>query len=263
MTLDGPNPSDWSLGAGLKGQGVVVTGAAGGIGRAVAFAFAAVGARVMAVDMDEGAVTEIAGALPGAGHFGVAADLRQLDSHGDLLAAAESRLGPVRALAHVAAVLRRRSDIDDVSEADWDLQIDTNLKATFFLCRAVADAMAARGGPGSVITFSSQGWWTGGFGGSVVYNAAKGGIVTLTRGLARVYGPSGVTCNSVAPGQVRTPMLLDALDPAVLKTMTESTPLGRVAEPEEIAPLVVFLASDHARFITGATINISGGMLMY
>lgn len=241
----------------------MVTGAAGGIGHAVAAAFAAVGAQVVAVDLAEEALSRVVDGLPGRGHLGVAADLRDVRAYGDLLATAESRVGPIRALAHVAGVLRRRSDIAAVSEADWDLQIDTNLKATFFLCRAAADSMVAGGVPGSVITFASQGWWTGGFGGSVVYNAAKGGIVTMTRGLARIYGPKGITFNSVAPGQVRTPMLLDDLDPVVLRTMTEATPLGRIAEPEEIAPLVVFLASGHARFISGATINVSGGLLMY
>src|SRR2546428_746350 len=118
-------------------------------------------------------------------------------------------------------------------------------------------------GGGRIITCTSQGWWTGGFGGSVVYAASKGGITSMTRGLARTYGPHQITVNAVSPGQARTPMLMDGLDPAVLESMTKATPLGRVAEPEEIAGTVVFLASDHARFITGATINISGGFLMY
>jgi NAD(P)-dependent dehydrogenase (short-subunit alcohol dehydrogenase family) len=159
--------------------------------------------------------------------------------------------------------LRRRSNINDVTEEDWDVQIDTNLKASFFLCRAAAEAMVAQGQGGRIITFTSQGWWTGGFGGSVVYNAAKGGIVTMTRGLARNYGPQGITVNAVAPGQVLTSMLLEGLSEETLQGMIKSTPLGRVAEPREIAGTVVFLASYHAGFITGATINLSGGFLMY
>src|SRR5438105_7577916 len=95
--------------------------------------------------------------------------------------------------------------------------------------------MREQGRGGRIITFTSQGWWTGGFGGSVVYNAAKGGIVTMTRGLARVYGPYGITVNAVAPSFVITPMLMGGLDPAMLEGQKEATPLKRIAEPEEIA----------------------------
>ncbi len=97
----------------------------------------------------------------------------------------------------------------------------------------------------------------------MVYNAAKGGIVTMTRGLARNYGPQGITVNSVAPGQVLTPMLLEGLSEETFQAMNKATPLGRAAEPGEIAGTVIFLASDHAGFITGATINLTGGFLMY
>jgi NAD(P)-dependent dehydrogenase (short-subunit alcohol dehydrogenase family) len=96
-----------------------------------------------------------------------------------------------------------------------------------------------------------------------VYNTTKGGIVTMTRGLARTYGKHNITVNAIAPGQVRTSMLLTGLDPKVLEAMTEATPLGRIAEPAEIAGLAVFLASRHAAFMTGATVNITGGFLMY
>jgi NAD(P)-dependent dehydrogenase (short-subunit alcohol dehydrogenase family) len=150
-----------------------------------------------------------------------------------------------------------------VTEADWDVQLDTNLKATFFLCRAVGRTMTAAGGGGRIITFSSQGWWTGGFGGSVVYAASKGGVVSMTRGLARSLGPHGITVNCIAPGNVRTPMLLEGLDEELYEQMRKQTPLGYVAAPEDLVGPVIFLASDHARYITGATINVSGGFLMY
>ena len=150
-----------------------------------------------------------------------------------------------------------------MTEDDWDFQLDVNLKATFFLARAVAEEMARAARGGRVVLFSSQGWWTGGFGGSVVYSASKGGVVSMARGLARTYGPAGVTVNTVAPGQVKTPMLLTDLDPAVYERMTKETPLGFVGEPEDIAGLVVFLSSAHARYISGATINVSGAFLMY
>jgi NAD(P)-dependent dehydrogenase (short-subunit alcohol dehydrogenase family) len=253
----------WSVGAGLEGRGVIVTGAAGGIGRAVAEAFAATGARVMAVDLAQVAVDEVVAGLEGAGHVAVAADLRDLSAHEALVERARRDLGDLYVLANLAAVLRRRSSVDEVTEEDWDLQHDVNLKAAFFLSRAAADAMVEAGMGGRIILFTSQGWWTGGFGGSIVYASTKGGLTSMCRGLARTYGPHGITVNAVSPGQVETPMLMTDLDPAISESMRAATPLGYVAQPEELAGPVVFLASDHARYITGATINVSGGFLMY
>lgn len=253
----------WSVGAGLEGRGVIVTGAAGGIGRAVTTAFAATGAKVMAVDIDQARVDEVVAGLEGTGHLGVAADLRDLATHEALVARARRELGNLYVLANLAAVLRRRGSLDEVTEDDWDLQHDVNLKAAFFLCRAAGRAMIEQGAGGRIILFSSQGWWTGGFGGSVVYAASKGGVTSMCRGLARTFGPYRITVNCVSPGQVHTPMLMTGLAPEVYESLKQQTPLGYVAEPEELAGPVVFLASDHARYITGATLNVSGGFLMY
>jgi NAD(P)-dependent dehydrogenase (short-subunit alcohol dehydrogenase family) len=253
----------WSVGAGLEGKGVIVTGAAGGIGRAVADAFASTGARVMAVDLAQGAVDDVVAGLTGGGHVGLAADLRDTAGYAALVARARAELGNLYVLANLAAVLRRRDSIDEVTEDDWDFQHDVNLKAAFFLARAAADAMVEANLGGRIILFTSQGWWTGGFGGSVVYASTKGGVTSLCRGLARTYGRHRITVNAVSPGQVETPMLRTGLDPAVYESMRAATPLGYVAQPEEMAGPVVFLASDHASYITGATINASGGFLMY
>lgn len=253
----------WSVGAGLDGKGVIVTGAAGGIGRAVATAFAATGAKVMAVDLDQTKVDEVVAGFEGAGHIGAAADLRDLSTHQQLVDRARAELGNLYVLANLAAVLRRRGSVDEVTEDDWDFQHDVNLKAAFFLCRAAGDAMIEQGQGGRIITFSSQGWWTGGFGGSVAYAATKGGVTSMTRGLARTFGAHRITVNAVSPGQVHTPMLMTGLSPEVYESMKKQTPLGYVAEPEEVAGPVVFLASDHAKYITGSTINVSGGFLMY
>jgi NAD(P)-dependent dehydrogenase (short-subunit alcohol dehydrogenase family) len=253
----------WSVGAGLQGRGVLITGATGGIGSAVTRAFATTGARVMAVDLDEGRLGELVESLPGTGHAGLAWDLRDVGTHEELIARARAELGEVHVLANLAAVLQRRPTVDDVTEEDWDFQVDLNLKAAFFICRAAGRAMVEQGKGGRIVTFTSQGWWTGGFGGSVVYAASKGGVVSMTRGLARTFGPHGITVNSVSPGQVRTQMLMKDIPPEVYESMRQATPLGYVAEPEELAGTVVFLASDHARYITGAVINVSGGFLMY
>ena len=253
----------WSVGAGLEGRGVIVTGAAGGIGKATAEAFSATGAKVMAVDLDRSKVDDVVSGFEGSGHIGVAADLTDLAGHDALIARARSELGGLYALANLAAVLRRVSGLDAVTEEDWDFQHDVNLKANFFLCRAAGNAMIEGGQGGRIIVFSSQGWWTGGFGGSVVYAATKGGVTSMCRGLARTFGPHKITVNTISPGQVKTPMLMTGLSQEVYDTMTKQTPLGYVAEPAEMAGPVVFLASDHASYITGATINVSGGFLMY
>ena len=253
----------WSVGAGLEGKGVIVTGAAGGIGKAVAQAFSATGAKVMAVDLDQARVDEVVAGFEGSGHVGVAANLGDLGQHQALIDRARSELGNLYVLANLAAVLRRRGSLDEVTEEDWDFQHDINLKAAFFLARAAGNAMIAQGQGGRIVLFSSQGWWTGGFGGSVAYAATKGGITTMCRGLARTFGPHRITVNCVSPGQVHTPMLMTGLAPEVYESMKKQTPLGYVAEPEEMAGPVVFLASDHARYITGSTVNVSGGFLMY
>ena len=253
----------WSVGAGLEGRGVILTGATGGIGSAVATGFAAAGAKIMAVDLDQGRLDEVVGGLEGSGHVGVAADLRDTSAHEGLVQRAVDELGEVYVLANLAAVLRRRGSLDEVTEDDWDFQNDINVKAAFFLARAAGNAMIAAGKGGRIILFSSQGWWTGGFGGSVAYASSKGGVTTLCRGLARTFGPHKITVNCVSPGQVHTPMLMTDLAPEIYERMKQQTPLGYVAEPEEMAGPVVFLASDHARYITGATLNVSGGFLMY
>jgi NAD(P)-dependent dehydrogenase (short-subunit alcohol dehydrogenase family) len=110
---------------------------------------------------------------------------------------------------------------------------------------------------------SSQGWWSGGFGGSVVYAASKGGIVSMTRGLARSLGPAGICVNCIAPGNIDTPMLMQDLDPNALDSIHRNTPLGRLGRPDEVASVAVFLLSTHASFVSGATLNVSGAFLMY
>jgi NAD(P)-dependent dehydrogenase (short-subunit alcohol dehydrogenase family) len=193
----------------------------------------------------------------------VAADLRDLAGHDGLVARARAELGNLYVLANLAAVLRRRGSLNEVTEDDWDFQHDVNLKAAFFLARAAGNAMIEQGQGGRIILFTSQGWWTGGFGGSVAYAATKGGVTSMCRGLARTFGAHQITVNCVSPGQVHTSMLMTGLAPELYEAMKKQTPLGYVAEPEELAGPVVFLASDHAKYMTGATLNVSGGFLMY
>jgi NAD(P)-dependent dehydrogenase (short-subunit alcohol dehydrogenase family) len=248
----------------LEGRGVVVTGGAGGIGREVASAFASAGARVAVVDIDQARVDEVVAGLESPErHLGLVADLADLSSHEALLRGVFDKFGRFDALAHLAAVLRRRPTIEDVTEEDWDFQMDLNLKATFFLNRWAARLFREQARGGRIINFTSQGWWTGGFGGSIVYAASKGGIVSMSRGLARTLAGDGITVNTVAPGAADTAMMRDGSSDEDLANFVRMTPLGRMAQPSELSGIVVFLASDHASFITGATINVSGGQLMY
>ena len=250
------------IGEDLKGKCVVVTGATGGVGAAVAKTLAECGAKVLAVDLNDDKLNALVTSLPGSGHASRSLDLGNLDQHGPLFARAQD-MGEFVALAHCAAVLRRRDSVDLVTEDDWDFQIDTNLKATFFLNRAARDSMKAKGTKGSIVNFTSQGWWTGGFGGSVVYAASKGGIVSMTRGLARSFAAEGIRVNAVSPGGVDTAMLTDGQTSEAMAAFISMIPLGRLAEPAEIAQSVLFLASNNSSYITGAVINISGGQLMY
>jgi len=252
----------WSLG--LEDRGVIVTGAAGGIGRAVAHAFAQAGARVALVDLDQAGCERVVAELSQPErHLALGADLTDLAAHESLVESALQRFGRLDALAHLAAVLRRRASLDEVTESDWDLQFDTNVKATFFLNRAVATAFRRAGGGGAIINFTSQGWLTGGYGGSAVYAASKGAIVSLSRGLARTLAADGITVNTVAPGAADTAMMRGGSTEADLAAFTSMIPLGRMAQPDELTGIVLLLASDHARYITGATINVSGGQIMY
>ena len=135
----------WSAGGGIEGTVVVVTGAARGIGRAVAEAFGAAGAHVVAVDLDASGLEETRAGLPGgdAMHVALSGDLGDLTFHQSIFDEALERFGRFDHLAHVAAVLRRRADIDEITEDDWDFQVDINLKATFFLMRSAADRIAS------------------------------------------------------------------------------------------------------------------------
>jgi NAD(P)-dependent dehydrogenase (short-subunit alcohol dehydrogenase family) len=249
---------------GLEDKGCFVTGAAGGIGREIAIQLAQAGARVAVVDLDQSACEAVVAAMDDPScHLAVGADLRDLASHDALLGRARDAFGRLDVLVCAAAVLRRRNTIDEITEEDWDAQFDINLKAVFFLNRAAARIFREAGRGGRIVNFSSQGWWSGGFGGSVVYSASKGGIVSMTRGLARTLAPDGITVNHVAPGAADTAMMRSGMTDEGLAKFVEMIPMGRMAEPGEVASTVVFLASDLAGYVTGATMNVSGGQLMY
>lgn len=252
---------NWRNDSGLAGRSVLITGAAGGIGSAVARAVAEAGAVVGAVDIAADPLHRLVAELPGTGHLALPHDLSDVAAHDQLLAETDAA-APLRGMVHAAAVIRRSASIDEITEADVDLQLGVNLKATFFLDRACWRVLRTRGG-GSIVNFASQGWWSGGFGGSTVYAASKGGVVSLTRGLSRSFAADGVRVNALAPGMVDTAMLRDGLDDGDRQELLTQVPLGRFAVPDELTGAALFLLSDASAYITGAVLNVSGGQLMY
>jgi NAD(P)-dependent dehydrogenase (short-subunit alcohol dehydrogenase family) len=249
---------DW----GLTGQTVIVTGGAGAIGRAICEGFAEAGARVAVVDLDQPACDAVAASLPGAMGFG--ANLTGFGRLPALIARIEAAMGLATHLVNVAGIIRRTADLFSVTVEDWDTQADVNLKAVFFLTQAFAARLKDEGREGSVVNYSSQGWQSGGFGGSVVYNATKGAVTTMTRGMARSWAPLGIRVNAVAPGLVDTPMLkIPGQTPGQFEAMVDAIPMRRLGLPDDHVGATVFLCSPMARYMTGATINVSGGFLMY
>src|SRR5258708_16634045 len=160
----------------------------------------------MAVDLDQGRLDDLVGSLDGSGHVGAVADLRGLSTHGALVERASLELGNVYVLANLAAVLRRRGSLDEVTEDDWDFQHDINVKSAFFLARATGSAMIAAGKGGRIILFSSQGWGTGGFRGSVACSSAKGRGTPRWPAVGRAFRPHPMTLDRLSPGQAHTRM---------------------------------------------------------
>jgi NAD(P)-dependent dehydrogenase (short-subunit alcohol dehydrogenase family) len=253
----------FNLGSGLEGRKVIVTGGTGGIGREICLGFAAAGANVAVVDLDQAKADAVVTELEGGPHLAVGHDLRSVADQHVALDKALAAFGRLDVLVQTAAVLVRRPSVFDVTEADWDFQHDINLKASFFFAQAAAKVMRDQGQGGRIVNFTSQGWMSGGFGGSVAYAATKGGIVSMTRGLARSLAKDKITVNAVSPGAADTAMMRSGMDDAALAATVAQIPLGYMAPPSDLAGSVLFLASDHASYITGATINVSGGWLMY
>mgnify|MGYP001451904919 CR=1 FL=1 len=242
----------------LAGKRAVVTGAAGGIGAAVAQHLTNRGATVCVVDKSE----RLSEHWSGSGVIAVADDLSQTSSARRVIEASAEAMGGVDLLVHAAGVLKRTPFLE-VEEQDWELHMRTNLRSTFFLFQQCARIMIAQGTGGRIVAVASDAWWTGGHDGSLAYAASKGGVVTLVRGIARELAAERITVNAVAPGLVDTQMLRGQLSPQQLARQSASIPLGRLAEPGEVADVVGFILSDASEYMTGTVFNVSGGLLTY
>lgn len=253
----------WNAGAGLENKRVIVTGAAGAIGSAIARALSTAGARVCLVDLDAAALANVGASLSRPEeHVVIDCDLADQRGRGAMFAEVRAAFGGLDVLVHAAGVLARTA-VEDVTEGIWDWHLDNNLKVTFFVDRAAAEMMQLGGRGGRIVNFASDAWWTGGMHSSTVYAASKGGVVSLSRGFARHYAADGITVNCVAPGTVESRMMRSGLTPEQEGHLVVQIPLGRLAQPDDVAAAAVFLVSDHASFITATVLNVSGGELIY
>jgi NAD(P)-dependent dehydrogenase (short-subunit alcohol dehydrogenase family) len=250
----------------LEGKVAVITGAASGQGRAAARLFAKEGARVVVADLnDEGAQEVVRDITDSGGEAATArVDVSREAEVEDMIRQAVEEFGRLDVLFNNAGVGYSASDrmkmasVVETPEKDWDAILAINLKGVAMGCKHAIPIMEEQGG-GAIVNNASINALVG-LPGADAYTAAKGGIVSLTRVLAVDWGPKNIRINCICPGGVETPMIAPVLsDEQVLSLMRESTPLGRLARPEEIAQVALFLASDEASYLNGAILPVDGG----
>jgi 3-oxoacyl-[acyl-carrier protein] reductase len=242
----------------------VVTGGAGGIGRAVCAALVAEGARVAVVDLDEGAVSASVAAM-GEQAEGFTVDVRDSEAVEALMQEVHDRLGGPHLLVTLAGgSLGTPRDLDEIEPEDVDLVVDVNVKGTFYCCQAAVPYMAEEGG-GAIVTTSSIGGRQPSPVTGVPYATSKAAVVGLTKRLAREVGAVGIRVNAVAPGLFLTERLramYDAMPEAERREVLDAIPLARFPEIREIVEPILFLASAEASYITGVVLDVNGGRFM-
>ncbi len=245
---------------GIDGRVVLVTGAAHGLGRALAAGFAEQGARLALVDIDGAALDEVAGSL-GRPVLREVVDLSVTEDLEPLVGRVSDALGGLDVLVNNAAVISRMS-LDAITPAVFERVLRVNLLAPFFLARAAMHQMRASRRPGRIINVASMAARTGGVADVAMYAASKGGLLSVTRSLAKEGASDGILVNAILPSNIDSPMLHDAFLPEVIARTVSAVPLGRTAQPHEVAELVLWLASDAASYVTGASWDVNGGWFM-
>jgi 3-oxoacyl-[acyl-carrier protein] reductase len=243
----------------FEGQTAIVTGAARGIGEAIARRLAAEGAAVMIADIDEAAARDAARAI-GERAAAQALDVTDEASWIATVEAATARWGRIDALVNNAGIAGRSAPAWELSVAEWQQVIAIDLTGVFLGCRAVIPGMAAAGF-GRIVNIASIAGKEGNPN-AVPYSAAKAGVIGLTKAIAKEVATTGVLVNAVAPAVIETP-ILEQVSEEHIRYMTSRIPMGRVGKPEEVAALVAFLCSRDLTFSTGAVYDISGGRATY
>jgi 3-oxoacyl-[acyl-carrier protein] reductase len=243
----------------LRDQVALITGGSRGIGFAMAEIFAQAGARVAIVALDPARLATSAAQLRSQGYdvLDCACDVSQAPAVDATVQRVVAELGRVDILVNNAGSLQA-GPITNFSAADWEHLIAVNLNSVFYFCRALAPHFA-RQQRGRIINIASVSAQTGGVSGSVQYAASKGGMLSLTKTLARDLAPFNVTVNAICPGQIETSM--GALSGEARRQVLELIPLHRLGTPQDVAYAALFLASAAASYITGATIDVNGGIL--
>ncbi|OHV29877.1 MULTISPECIES: SDR family NAD(P)-dependent oxidoreductase [Pseudofrankia] len=246
------------------GRTAVVTGAARGIGTAIAEGLAAAGHDVAVLDLDADAAGKVASGLTerhGVRAIGVGVDITDAAGVGAAVARVTETLGPVEVLVNNAGVDVIKPFLDSTEE-EWARIVAVNLLGTIRMTRAVLDPMVERGW-GRVVMIASDAGRVGSSG-EVVYSGSKGGVIAFGKALAREVARHGVTVNSVCPGPTDTALLdqVAAVSQKLYEGLAKAVPMRRIATPEDIAPAVAFLASDGAGYVTGQTLSVSGGLTM-
>ncbi len=243
----------------LTGRVAFVTGAARGIGLSVATALNQRGADVALADVDLPALETATRSL-GDGALAVEADVSRQDDVRRAIERTVEHFGGLDILVNNAGICPLRG-FADVTEEEWDRVLDINLKGAFFCCQVALPHIQKSGERGRVVNISSVAGQSGGVLAPIHYSASKAGLIVMTKTLARMLAPDRATANCVAPGTTATD-LTDAWAEELRERVRAAIPLGRLGRPEEIAEAVCFLVSDKAAFVTGATLDINGGLFI-
>ena len=246
----------------FAGKAAIVTGAGQGMGRAVAQRLAAGGARLAVNDLSGDTAERTAAGLraDGGDAFAIQGDVTSSRGVARIVDGTVDRYGRVDILVNNAGIVRPTKVID-IDEDEWDMVIRVNLKGTYLCSRAVLPIMK-KGGWGRIVNFSSTAGRKYSTIGGAHYSASKAGVLGFTRHLAKEVAGDGVTVNAVCPGLIDTEMVRETIGKERAQALAKGFPIAREGEPEEVAELVAFLASDRASYITGASLDINGGDLM-
>ncbi|WP_255989848.1 beta-ketoacyl-ACP reductase [Chitinolyticbacter albus] len=242
----------------LKNKVAIITGAASGIGHATALKFAAEGARVVVCDVNREGVDRVVSEIvaQGAEAIGFIVDVTNKTQIGEMVAGVKRQFNRIDVLVNNAGIVAD-AQLYKMTDDQFDRVIDINLKGVYNCARAVVDTMIEQGG-GVILNASSVVGLYGNFG-QTNYAAAKFGVIGFVKTWAKELGKKGIRSNAVCPGFVATP-ILDSMPEKVIQAMEERVPMKRLAQPEEIANVYAFLASDDASYINGAAIEVTGGL---